>query len=253
MEGESKIIGKHTICVKDGKFTPEVFWSMGRIEAYDVSPDNTKIAYMAGYYCIKENKGHTVLHVMNSDGCNDVLLTETADNETSPKWIKGGSKIAFLSNSGGKNQIWEMNPDGSERKQLSYFEKDIDSFKFSPDGNSILFISQVDYIYRPDKLYKDLDKTTGMMANDLMYKHWDKWLETVPHPFYASFDGEKMGAATDILAGTRFESPLLPFGGIEQLTWSNDSSIIAYTCKKKAGTAYALSTDSDIYLYDIKS
>ena len=91
------------------------------------------------------------------------------------------------------------------------------------------------------------------MANDLMYKHWNKWLETVPHPFYASFDGEKMGQSTDILAGTRYESPLLPFGGIEQLTWSNDSKTIAYTCKKKAGTAYALSTDSDIYLYDCES
>ena len=91
------------------------------------------------------------------------------------------------------------------------------------------------------------------MANELMYKHGNKWLETVPHPFYASFDGEKMGQSTDILAGTRYESPLLPFGGIEQLTWSNDSKKISYTCKTKAGTAYALSTDSDIYLYSCAS
>ena len=252
-EEKNKIIGKQTIIVKDGKFTPEVFWSMGRIEAYSVSPDNTKIAYMVTYFCIDENKGHTVLHIMNSDGSNDTLLTDTANDETSPLWIKNGTKIAFLSNASGKNQIWEMNPDGTERKQLSDFEKDIDSFKFSPDNNWILFVSQVDYIYKPENLYKDLDKTTGLMANDLMYKHWDKWLKTVPHPFYASFDGDKMGNATDILAGTRFESPLLPFGGIEQLTWSIDSNTIAYTCKKKAGTAYALSTDSDIFLNDLKT
>ena len=253
MEENSKIIGKQAVVVKDGKYTPEVFWSMGRIEAYAVSPDNAKIVYMVSYFSIEENKGHTVLHAMDSDGSNDVLLTDTANDETSPLWIKNGSKIAFISNASGKNQIWEMNPDGTERKQLSDFEKDIDSFKFSPDEKSILFISQVDYIFKPEKLYKDLDKTTGMMANDLMYKHWNQWLETVPHPFYASFDGEKMGSATDILAGTRFESPLLPFGGIEQLTWSNDSKTIAYTCKKKTGTAYAMSTDSDIYLYNIET
>ena len=252
MEEKTKIIGKHDICVKDGKYTPEVLWSMGRIEGYDVSPDN-KIAYFVTYYSIAENKAHPVIHVMDNDGSNDKLITETEYNESSPCWIQKGSKIAYLSNQSGTNQIWVMNPDGSQRKQISFFEKDIDSFKFSPDEKMILFISQTDYIFRPEKLYQGLDKTSGLMANDLMYKHWDKWLKTVPHPFYAPFNGEKLGNATDILEGSRFESPLLPFGGLEQLTWSNDSKKIAYTCKKKAGTQYTLSTDSDIYLYDIES
>ena len=151
MEEKSKIIGKQAVVVKDGKYTPEVFWSMGRIEAYAVSPDNAKIVYMVSYFSIEENKGHTLLHVMDSDGSNDVLLTDTANDETSPLWIKNGSKIAFISNASGKNQIWEMNPDGTERKQLSDFEKDIDSFKFSPDEKSILFVSQVDYIFRSEE------------------------------------------------------------------------------------------------------
>ncbi len=250
MEEAKNIIGKKDVKVVDGKYTPEILWSMGRIEGYNVSSDNKKIAYFLSYHSIEENKGHTVIHVMDSDGGNDKLLTESKYDENSPAWIKNGSKVAFISNESGSNQIWEMNPDGTERKQLSFFEKDIDSFQFSPDGKQILFISQAPYIYRPEKLYNGLDKTTGMMANDLMYKHWNQWLETVPHPFYASFDGNKMGDATDILAGTRFESPLLPFGGMEQLTWCEDSKIIAYTCKKKAGRDYTLSTDSDIFFYD---
>ena len=250
MEEAKNIIGKKDVKVVDGKYTPEILWSMGRIEGYNVSPDNKKIAYFLSYHSIEENKGHTVIHVMDSDGSNDKLLTESKYDENSPAWIKNGSKVAFISNESGSGQIWEMNPDGTERKQLSFFEKDIDSFQFSPDGKQILFISQAPYIYRPEKLYNGLDKTTGMMANDLMYKHWNQWLETVPHPFYASFDGNKMGDATDILAGTRFESPLLPFGGMEQLTWCKDSKIIAYTCKKKAGRDYTLSTDSDIFFYD---
>ncbi len=245
------IIGKQQVVVENGKYTPEILWAMGRIGDYAASPDLKQIVYSIAYFSVKENKEHVVLHLMNQDGTNDVLLTETAYNESSPVWIKDGSKIAYLSDASGCSQIWEMNPDGTERKQLSFFEKDIDSFKFAPDGQHILFIAQVEYIFKPENLYQDLDKTTGLMANDLMYKHWDKWLKTVPHPFYAAFDGDKMQEATDILKGTRFESPLLPFGGIEQLNWSNDSKSIAYTCKKKAGKEYTLSTDSDIYVYDI--
>ena len=250
--GQDCIIGKHDIKISDGKYTPEILWSLGRILEKSCSCTG-KVAYTIAYYCISENKEHTVMHIMDQDGKNDILLTKSGFNESSPRWIKGCKKIAFLCNESGSSQIWEMNPDGTERKQISFFEKDIDSFKVAPDNSKILFISQAPYIYKPEHLYKDLDKTTGLMANDLMYKHWDKWLKTVPHPFFAPFDGNKMGEAKDILEGTRFESPLLPFGGIEQLTWSNDSKTIAYTCKKKAGKAYTLSTDSDIYLYDTEA
>ena len=86
-----------------------------------------------------------------------------------------------------------------------------------------------------------------------MYKHWDEWVQTVPHPFIADFDGNKVGTATDIMEGEPYESPMKPFGGIEQLAWSNDSKQIAYTCRKKTGLEYSVSTDSDIYLYNIES
>ena len=136
---------------------------------------------------------------MNSDGTDDILLTPDGLDENNPQWIEGNSKIAFISDSTKKREIWTMNLDGTDRKKISSFDKDIDSFLFSPDSQNILFISQAPYIYHPDDLYKDLPKTTAMMANDLMYKHWDHWLETVPHPFYAAFDGNAMRQATDIL------------------------------------------------------
>lgn len=66
-----------------------------------------------------------------------------------------------------------------------------------------------------------------------MYKHWDEWVETIPHPFVAPFNGNEMGEATDILVGEPYESPMKPFGGIEQLAWSPDSKKIAYTCRKR--------------------
>ena len=65
-----------------------------------------------------------------------------------------------------------MNPDGSERVQLSSFAGGIDGFKFSPDESKVLFISQVKYGERTVDKYPDLDKASGMVIDDLMYKHW---------------------------------------------------------------------------------
>ena len=246
---DAPIIGKQEITVKDGRMTPETLWAMGRIGSSTVSPDGKQIAYTVSYYSVKENKSHLVIYVMNADGSNNTLLTTTAASEGEPSWIKGGSKLAFLS--GG--QVWEMNPDGTGRKQLSNFEGGIDGYTFSPDESKILFISQVKYGQTTADKYPDLDKATGLVIDDLMYKHWDEWVQTVPHPFVAAFDGNQVGAATDILEGEPFESPLKPFGGIEQLAWSTDSKQIAYTCRKKTGLEYAVSTDSDIFLYNVES
>ncbi len=253
VNADKPIIGKQEIRIKDKKLTPEALWAMGRIGSSTVSPDGKQIAYTVSYYSVKENKSHTVIYVMNADGTNNLLLTTTADSEMEPAWIKGGSKIAFLSTASGSMQLWEMNPDGSERKQLSAYEGGIDGFKFSPDESKVLFIAQVKYGERTSDLYPDLDKASGRVITDLMYKHWDEWVESIPHPFVATFDGNQVGEATDILKDEPYESPMKPFGGIEQLAWSNDSKQIAYTCRKKTGLEYSVSTDSDIYLYDTES
>lgn len=250
---DKPVIGKQEIRIKNKKLTPEALWAMGRIGSSSVSPDGKQIAYTVSYYSVKENKSHTVIYVMNADGTNNLLLTHTADSEVEPTWIKGGSKIAFLTAASGSMQIWEMNPDGSERKQLSSYEGGIEGFKFSPDESKVLFISQVKYGQRTSDIYPDLDKASGKVINDLMYKHWDEWVENIPHPFVALFDGNQVGAATDILKDEPYESPMKPFGGIEQLAWSNDSKQIAYTCRKKTGLEYSVSTDSDIYLYNTET
>ncbi|MBQ4056464.1 MAG: S9 family peptidase, partial [Bacteroidaceae bacterium] len=252
-ENNIPVIGRQEITVQDGRMTPEALWAMGRIGGVSVSPDGKKIAYTVSYYSVPQNKSHRVIYLMDADGQNNTLLTHTAYNEGDPQWIKGGSKIAFLSNANGGSQIWEMNPDGTERRQISNYDGYIEGFSFSPDESKILFISQVKYGQRTVDQHPDLPKATGIIVNDLMYKHWDEWVESIPHPFVADFDGSQMGEATDILEGEPFEAPMKPFGGIEQLAWSTDSKNIAYTCRKKEGLAYAVSTDSDIFLYNLDS
>ena len=168
-EDNATIIGKQEIKIENGRLTPEALWAMGRIGSSTVSPDGKKIAYTVSYYSVKENKSHTVIYMMNADGSENALLTTTSASEYEPAWIKNGEKLAFLSN----GQIWEMNPDGTERKQLSDYEGGIDGFSFSPDGSKVLFISQVKYGERTVDKYPDLDKATGMVIDNLMYKHWE--------------------------------------------------------------------------------
>lgn len=247
------VIGKSDIKIENGRMTPEALWAFGRIGGMSVSPDGKKVAYTVSYYSVAENKGNSEVYVMNADGSENRRITETPFSESNVAWIKGGSKIAFLCAEGGSSQLWEMNPDGTGRKRLSNYEKDIEGFAFSPDETKVLFISQVKTVKSTAEKYPDLDKTTGRVITDLMYKHWDEWVTTAPHPFVADFDGECVTNPVDIMEGELFESPMKPFGGIEQLAWNTTSDKVAYTSRKKTGKAYSLSTNSDIYVYDLKT
>ena len=144
-----------------------------------------------------------------------------------------------------------MNPDGSDRKQMSKTTKDIEGFKFSPDGSKVILLHSIDFNAIIKKNPEDLPKATGRLVTDLMYRHWDHYVESIQHPFVADVTAEGIKDGTDILEGEPYECPMEPFGGIEQLAWSIDGESIAYTCRKKTGLAYSISTDSDIYLYNI--
>jgi len=246
-------IGKQTPKIENGLMTPEVLWSFGRVASPQVSPDGTKILYSVSYYSISENKGNSELFVMNADGSDKKQITKTATREAAAKWLKDGKHIAFLSYETGSMQLWTMNADGSDRKQISNREGGINDFSFSPDESKILFIDNVKYRESTVDKYPDLPKASGVIVKDLMYKHWDEWVQTVPHPFIADFSGSKIENEVDILNGEPFESPMKPFGGIEQLAWSPDGKTVAYTCRKKTGKAYALSTNSDIYFYHLET
>lgn len=246
-----EIIGRSDIRIEDGRMTPEALWAMGRIGSVSPAPDGSRIAYTVTYYSVPLNKSNTEIFVMNPDGSANNQLTHDAYQQGQPAWIGGGRRLAFLSNESGSNQVWEMNPDGTGKRQLTNHESDIEGFSFSPDGKKLLFIAQVKSRQSAADAYPDLPEATGVIVDDLMYKHWDEWVTSAPHPFVADFDGNSISNVKDILEGEPYESPMKPFGGIEQLAWSPASDKIAYTCRKKAGLEYAVSTDSDIYLYTL--
>ncbi len=250
-------IGKSDITLKSDLMTPEALWAMGRIGGVTASPDGKQVAYTVAYYSVKENASHRVIYMMNADGTNNRQLTTSADSESEVSWISD-SRIAFIT--GG--QIWSMNADGSDRKQLTNDKDGIEGYIFSPDGKKVILIKSLPFNEVIQKNPDDLSKASGMLITDLMYRHWDHYVKSIQHPFVADVaeDGTiktssiAEGSADyckDILNGEPYECPMEPFGGAEQLAWSPDSKQIAYTCRKKVGRDYAISTDSDIYLYDV--
>lgn len=240
-------IGKSNIKLDSDKMTPDALWAMGRIASAEASPDGQRIVYQVGYYSVKENKGHQVICVTDANGKNNRQLTVSAKNETDPTWLN--RRIAYLS--GG--EIWSVEFDGSDRRQLSNTDGSVEGFKFSPDGKKVVIIKSLPYNEIIKKNPDDLPKATGRLVTDMMYRHWDHYVESIQHPFVADVnaDGTISNAMTDILDGEPYECPMEPFGGIEQLAWSPSSKAVAYTCRKKTGRDYAISTDSDIYFYNV--
>lgn len=229
------------------RMTPETLWAMGRIGGAAASPDGKTVVYQVVYYSVKENKSHQVLYTQTTDGKRQTKLTTTAKSEYEPAWIEGGQRIAFLT----EGQLWSMAADGSDRRQLTHSASDIEGFKFSPDGKQVILIKSLPYHESIKKNPDDLPLASGRLVTDLNYRHWDHYVESIPHPFVANVSAEGIDEGVDILKGEPFECPMAPFGGVEQLNWSPDSKSIAYTCRKKTGVNYAVSTDSDIFLYDI--
>ena len=231
------------------RMTPEALWAMGRIGGAAASPDGKTIVYQVAYYSVKENKSHQTLYRVNADGKDTRALTTTAANESDAAWIAGGQRIAFLS----KGQLWSMNADGTDRKQLTNSDIEIEGFSFSPNEKKVILIKSLPYHESIKKNPEDLPLATGRLVTDLNYRHWDHYVESVAHPFVANVTSNGIDNGIDIIDGEPYECLMAPFGGIEQLAWSPDSKSIAYTCRKKTGVDYAISTDSDIYLYDLST
>ena len=231
------------------RMTPETLWAMGRIGGAAASPDGKSIVYQVAYYSVKENKSHRMLYTVNADGKNTRTLTTTAANESDAAWTAGGQRIAFLSD----GQVWSMKADGTDRQKLTNSEIEIEGFRFSPDEKKVILLKSLPYHESIKQNPDDLPLATGRLVTDLNYRHWDHYVESIPHPFVANVTADGIDNGIDIMEGEPYECPMAPFGGIEQLAWSPDSKTIAYTCRKKTGVDYAVSTDSDIYLYDIAS
>ena len=253
IDAQTAFIGQHKPALTNDRITPEVLWQMGRIGGFSADYKGEKAVYNVSYYSKELNKSHAVIKVYDFQKKQSTMLTQSSLSESDATFIPSTQKIAFLCSEGGSSQLWTCNTDGSERKQISHESCDVLGYLFSPDAKKVILIKAIPYTGSIQANDADLTKSSGMVINDLMYKHWDHYVKEIPHPFLADFDGNTVIDSFDMLEGEPFECPMEPFGGVEQLAWSPDASLIAYTCRKKTGVEYAISTDSDIFLFDVKT
>lgn len=246
-------IGEKEIKLESDRLNAEVLWALGRIGEVAVSPDKTKVLFTVTFYSVEQNKGNTSLYMLDLATGKQKQITHTAKGEYNPRWRPDGKKIGFLSAESGSMQLWEMNTDGTGRVQVSKFENGLDGFEYAPDQKKILFTSQVKLKQSTSDIYPDLPLASGRINDDLMYRHWDQWVDTYSHIFVADYNGEGLKNPTDIMKNEPWESPLRPFGGMEQISWSPDSKSIVYSSRKKEGKAYAISTNADIYQYNLEN
>ena len=253
-------VTKPQISIEGGRLTPEGLWAMGRIGSVKSDIETGLLAYTVSYYSVEENRSTTWIRICNpyepsADGGQMAVVDEFVGSE--PAWFGNSGALAYLK--GGKLFIRrdkeEVEVEGAE---------DIEGFLLSPMRDKIILVKQVKTVPSTADKYPDLPLATGHMHEDLMYKHWDEWTETAPQPFVCELETEyfgegermksaKLGGCFNILEGTAYESPMKPFGGVEQLAWNPNNEEIAYTCRKKTGLDYAVSTNSDIYLFNTRT
>ena len=252
MTEEKKTYVPETPVLTSDVLTPEVLWSFGRVGNIELSPDGKTVLLAVTYYHLEENKSYRELYTVPAAGGGLKRLTNTAINESEAQWRPDGQKIGFISSESGSDQLWEMNPDGTDRKQITDVKDGINGFKYSPNQKQLLYLKAVKLDQDVHDLFPDLPKANARLENDLMYRHWDSWHDyTYNHLFIADYGDEKITSGKDILEGEKFDSPDKPSDGAEQIVWSPDSKSIVYSCKKLSGKAYAFSTNTDLYRYDL--
>ena len=253
-DNESGYIGPSDITVEDGRMSPEVLLSLGRLSDPQISPDGTKVLYGVSYTSIADNRSCRNLFMSNIDGTDKVQLTHYAKSVSNARWSLDGKEIYFLQ--GG--QIWKAPLQGSKlgkKVKISDVPAGISEFKLSPVQSTILYISTIDNgsVQTPPESDPLLDKAEAYATEDLMYRHWDHWVTETPRTYVAPFAGAMITPENsfDLLDDEPYELPTEPFGGAEQLTWSPDGRFVAYSCRKAVGKEYAFSTDTEIYVYCI--
>ncbi|WP_395063530.1 S9 family peptidase [Flavobacterium sp.] len=192
---------------------PETLWQLGRVSVLGISKDRKSIVYKVSTPSVEENKSSSKFYTIPVNGGN-------------PSEVKDA-----------KDLISDKN--------------------VSLDGKYILSSQEVkvNKVLGKD-YYPNLDKSNAQIYNGLDYRHWDTWNDgTVNHVFYGGIpaDNVRLEAPIDIMKDEPYDAPQKPFGGDEDYIWSPDSKSIIYVCKKKFGTEYAISTNTNLYEYNLET
>ena len=229
-----------------GVMTPEIMWKFGRLGSFALSPDGSSVLYTVTDIDLKTEARLTNIFKIGVEGGEPVKLT--TNGGFSPQWFNNGKSIAFVNN----GNLCSINADGTGLKIITGVS-DFEIFRIAPTGDKIYFTKRVKLDQTANEKY-NLPKAKVRIINDLMYRHWNYWSDySYSHIFVANFNGSAVTEEKDIMKGQRFESPTSPYFDEGEIAWSPDGQSVAYTSKRLNGAEDAKSTNSDIFLFNLKT
>lgn len=233
--------------------TPEILWKLGRVNGGDVSPDGKKALYSVTRYDIQQNSGNTAFYILDLTSGQSTQLENIPTKAFEVRW-KNNQTLVFLHAPKGPVEVFAYDIKNNSTKSLSQFSKSVEGYLMSHDGNQLVVLQTVANGTALKDRYPEYPKAQVRSYDDLMYRHWNQWSEpSVTHLFHAKMDGKGVWLdGVDLLNGEPYSGVSLPFGGSEGLQWAGNHTIY-YTSKKKVGKEFALSTDSDIYAFNVKT
>lgn len=225
--------------------TPEALWELGRVGTVGISPDGSYTLYRVTKTDLKTEKNTSALYLLN----NKTGASEAAGFFGDRSFIQWDKNGIYANDKEGN--IWLTKDRGASWVSIASGYKDAETIRISPNGRYVAFSKPVAvHKVAGNELYNDVPNATAQVYTDLNFRHWDTWYDgKVSHLFVAPL--KEAAAARDLLEGMPYDCPTKPFGGTEDYVWSPDSDFLVYVTKKKSGKEYAVSTNTDIYMYNI--
>jgi len=224
--------------------------AMDRISDSQVSPDGQWIAFVVRTTDLEANRGRTDLWLVGRDGAGLRPLTSHPDSDSNPRWGPDSRSVWFLSSRSGSSQVWRIAIDGGEARQMTVEPLDVGNLIVSPDGRHIGFTMEVFPDAPTAQATKDrLDaiakrKDSGRVYERVLVRHWDTWKDgRRSHLFVRPAEG---GQAVNVMAGMDADTPSIPFGGPEEMTFSPDGRGVVFSAKD-VGREEAWSTNFDLF------
>ena len=232
-------------------FTADALLQIQRIGDPQISPDGKTVAFSVATPDLNANKNlKTIWTVPLASGAAPHKLADLAER---PRWSPDGKRIFYMGMQGGVSQIWSINPDGSDPKQITHLSTEAADEIVSPDGNYLIVTSEVypecgaDDSCNQRKIDEaKQNKTQAHLVTSLLYRHWKTWQgNTRSHLISISLSD---GKAVDLSPGDRVTPPF-SLGGPDDYAISPDSTEVAFA--QNADPNPATGTNNEIYVVPI--
>lgn len=191
-----------------------------------LSPDGRQVVYVLKSVHPENPEERYQYHLMQLDdlsmasqGIGRCLLPGFDAAVRKPKWNSSMTRLAFLCNASGSNQVWLLEVETGELNRLTDAQLGVTSFDWSPDGRHIAYVADV-----PDTTGEYGESRAGRfrVIRRLGYKNdgFGYWNESWPQLFVAAVDNSTQPSSGRKLTGARF--------GISDARWSPGGDSIAY-------------------------